>query len=238
MSETRQQKIIHMFDEIADTYDVTNRVLSLGLDVSWRKKGCDLAFEHYGARKLDQIVDIACGTGDMILHWQNQAKKRNIGIQSIHGIDPSSGMLEVARKKVDGATFTQAEAKELPLEDSSADMLSIAYGIRNVVERLKAFEEFHRVLKPGGILMILEFTKNENNTYLQKLTNCYLRKALPVIGGIVSKNYRAYKYLPDSIEEFLTKEMMEEELRSVGFDVFFSKGYSNNISTLMLASKK
>lgn len=236
--ENRQQEIIHMFDEIAGTYDVTNRVLSLGIDISWRKKGCDLAFEHYGARELDKIVDVACGTGDMILHWKNQAKKKNINIKAIHGIDPSSGMLEVAKNKIEDATFTQAEAKELPLNEGSADMLSIAYGIRNVMERLKAFEEFHRVLKPGGILMILEFTKNESDSYLQKLTNCYMRKALPVIGGIVSKNYRAYKYLPDSIEEFLTKEMLVAELESVGFDVFFTKGYSNNISTLLLASKK
>ena len=233
----KQQEIVQMFDDIAGSYDLANRLLSCGIDISWRKKACELAFSHLGKEGV-RILDVACGTGDMILHWEKNAKSKGIRIEQITGIDPSQGMLNVARQKLAHVNFIKAEAKELPMESESADIVSIAYGLRNVVERERALAEFHRVLRPGGVLVILEFTKSEKNTLLERMMRFYTKRILPYLGGIISKNYAAYKYLPDSIEEFLTRSMLNAELAGIGLEVVFSKSYSANISTLFIAKKR
>ncbi len=112
-------------------------------------------------------------------------------------------MLEVAKDKVNFAEFKVGKAQELPIDSSSTDIISISYGIRNVVDRVEALEEFYRALKPNGIVVILEFTKQNRTTILDKFIDFGMKKILPTIGGLISKNYEAYKYLPDSIEEFL-----------------------------------
>jgi len=99
--EEKQQKIVEMFDDIASTYDLANRVLSMGIDIQWRKKGCDKAFEILSKDKLTQITDVATGTGDLLIYWKEQASKNGVEIEKYVGVDPSVGMLEVARKKVD-----------------------------------------------------------------------------------------------------------------------------------------
>jgi len=147
-------------------------------------------------------------------------------------------MLEVARKKVDFAEFIEGKAQELPLEDESTEIISISYGIRNVVDRPEALAEFHRALKPGGIVVILEFTKQEKKGFTAPLVDLYMKKILPAVGGLVSKNYAAYKYLPDSIEEFLTTEMLMKELQQNGFEVKYVKPFSMGISTLFVAQKR
>jgi demethylmenaquinone methyltransferase/2-methoxy-6-polyprenyl-1,4-benzoquinol methylase len=235
--EQKQQKIVEMFDDIASTYDLANRVLSMGIDIQWRKKGCDKAFEILGSKHLSQITDVATGTGDLLIYWKEQAAKNGVEIDKYVGIDPSVGMLEVARKKVDFATFIEGKAQELPLEDGVTDVISISYGIRNVVDRVEALEEFHRALKPGGIVVILEFTKQERDGMLDKIVDFGMKKVLPKIGGLISKNYEAYKYLPASIEEFLTTQMLSDELVSAGFEMKYTKSFSMGISTLLVAQK-
>jgi demethylmenaquinone methyltransferase/2-methoxy-6-polyprenyl-1,4-benzoquinol methylase len=235
--EVKQEKIVHMFDEIASTYDLANRVLSFGLDKEWRKKGCDKAYELLGKKALSQITDVACGTGDLLLYWRDRAEKQGVTVEHYVGIDPSQGMLEVARDKVDFATFIEGKAQNLPVNDESTEIISIAYGIRNVVERVEALEAFYRALKPGGMVVILEFTKQEKRSFIGMITDFYMKRILPTIGGLVSQNYAAYKYLPDSIEEFLTTEMLENELKRVGFEVQYTKSFSLGISTLLIAQK-
>jgi len=236
--ETKQQKIVEMFDDIADTYDLANRVLSMGIDIQWRKKGCDKAFEILNKKELTQVTDVATGTGDLLIYWKEQAQKNGVTIDKYVGIDPSVGMLEVAKKKVDFAEFIEGKAQELPIEDESTDVISISYGIRNVVDRVEALHEFHRALKPGGIVMILEFTKQEREGMFDKVVDFGMKKVLPRIGGLISKNYEAYKYLPDSIEEFLTTEMLSQELEEAGFEMKYTKSFSMGISTLLVAQKK
>ncbi len=235
--EEKQAKIVEMFDNIADTYDLANRVLSMGIDIQWRKKGCDKAFEILGKDRLGQITDVATGTGDLLIYWREQAAKNGVTIDKYVGIDPSVGMLEVARKKVDFAEFIEGKAQELPIKDESTDVISISYGIRNVVDRVEALEEFHRALRPGGIVMILEFTKQDRSGLLDKVVDFGMKKVLPRIGGLISKNYEAYRYLPDSIEEFLTTEMLSEELEAAGFEMKYTKSFSMGISTLLVAQK-
>ncbi|MEA3454907.1 MAG: class I SAM-dependent methyltransferase, partial [Campylobacterota bacterium] len=148
--QEKQEKIVGMFDEIASTYDLANRVLSFGIDKQWRRKGCDKAYSLLGKESLTQITDVACGTGDLLLYWRERAQKHGIEVEKYAGVDPSVGMLKVAREKVDFADFLEGKAQELPVEDEGTDIISISYGIRNVVDRVEALQEFYRALKPGG----------------------------------------------------------------------------------------
>ncbi len=227
-----------MFDNIAPTYDTANRVMSMGVDRTWRKKACDMAFGYYGQDTIDTIVDVACGTGDMMGYWKRQGSARGVAIGRIVGVDPSEGMVDVARKKFPDFSYHIAKATEIPLKEQEADILSITYGIRNVVERQAALDEFNRVLKPGGLVVILEFMKNEHPSLLGKIRDFYMNRILPKIGGFISKNLEAYEYLPNSIGEFLTVAKMEEELENAGFEMLYTKSFSMDISTLLIARKK
>jgi demethylmenaquinone methyltransferase/2-methoxy-6-polyprenyl-1,4-benzoquinol methylase len=231
----KQQKIVSMFDDIAPTYDVANRVLSFGIDKQWRKKGCDKAFSL--KKDVETITDVACGTGDLLLFWKNSADKHGIDVKDYIGIDPAVKMLEVAKEKVDFAQFKEGKAQALPLEDATTDIISISYGIRNVVDRVEALQEFYRALRPGGMVVVLEFTKQDKKGLASAFTDIYTKKILPSVGGMISKNYEAYKYLPDSIEEFLTAQMLINELEQAGFEHKYTKSFSFGISTLIIAQK-
>ncbi|HJE03357.1 MAG TPA: bifunctional demethylmenaquinone methyltransferase/2-methoxy-6-polyprenyl-1,4-benzoquinol methylase UbiE [Aliarcobacter thereius] len=233
----KQEKIVSMFNNIAPTYDKANRVMSMGIDKSWRDKACNKTFELYNRKSIEKVVDVACGTGDMILFWKQNAKKRDITLENIVGIDPSVGMMEVGKTKLPEVEFIEAYATKMPLENDSSDILSISYGIRNVVQRQEAFYEFARVLKKGGLVVISEFTKNNKKSFLDKLTAFYMDNILPIIGGLISKNKEAYRYLPDSIDEFLTTENLCKELEIAGFEIVYTKAFSMKISTLIIAKK-
>ncbi|WOE70426.1 bifunctional demethylmenaquinone methyltransferase/2-methoxy-6-polyprenyl-1,4-benzoquinol methylase UbiE [Hydrogenimonas thermophila] len=235
--DQKQEKIVSMFDEIASTYDMTNRVLSMGIDKSWRKKGCDKTLELLDRNKDLTVLDVACGTGDMLQWWKDRGEAAGVTFKRFIGVDPSEGMLEVAKEKVDYAEFIVAKAQDMPVEENTADILSISYGIRNVVDRQEAINEFYRVLKPGGMVVILEFTKRDKSGLKGKIVDFYMHKILPTIGGLVSRNYEAYRYLPDSIEGFLTTEMLQQELESAGFTMQYTQAFSMGISTLLIAKK-
>ncbi|MDA7818034.1 bifunctional demethylmenaquinone methyltransferase/2-methoxy-6-polyprenyl-1,4-benzoquinol methylase UbiE [Sulfurimonas sp.] len=234
----KQEKIVSMFDDIAPTYDTANRVMSMGVDKSWRRKACDLAYEFSAKDSLDKIVDVACGTGDMMDFWRSRAEINGIAIGDIVGVDPSNGMVNVAREKYPKFNYHISKATQIPLEDNSSDILSITYGIRNVVERKEALDEFNRVLKKDGLVVILEFMKNENPSLLGKIRDFYMNKILPKVGGFISKNSEAYEYLPNSIEDFSTVENMQNELVAAGFEMLYTKSFSMDISTLLIARKK
>jgi len=232
-----QEDIIKMFNDIAKTYDLANRILSMGIDKKWRKKACNMAYNLYGKNHLTKIVDVACGTGDLMIDWENVAFSNGIDIDDIVGVDPSVGMMEVGKTKIPHRTFVEAGAESMPIEDKSADIISISYGIRNVVKRKEGLAEFARVLKKGGLCVILEFTKNDKNDFPAKLTKFYMNNLMPHIGGLVSKNKEAYTYLPKSIEAFITTKQMCEELKEVGLEPIFVQGYSMDMSTTFIARK-
>jgi len=233
----KQEKIVSMFDEIASTYDVTNRVLSMGIDKSWRKRGCDKTLELLDRNRDLTVLDVACGTGDMLQWWRDRGEAAGVSFKRFIGVDPSEGMLKVAKEKVDYADFIVAKAQDMPIEENTADILSISYGIRNVVDRQEAIHEFYRVLKPGGMVVILEFTKRDKSGLKGKIVDFYMHKVLPTLGGLVSRNYEAYRYLPDSIEGFLTTEMLQKELENAGFTMQYTQAFSMGISTLLIAKK-
>lgn len=236
--QEKQEKIVSMFDNIAPTYDTANRVMSMGVDKSWRRKACDLAYGFYAKDSIDKIVDVACGTGDMMDFWKKRSEVNGIAVGEIVGVDPSQGMVAVAREKFPKFNYHIAKATEIPLQDESAEILSITYGIRNVVEREAALREFNRVLKQGGLVVILEFMKNENPSLLGKIRDFYMSNILPKIGGFISKNLEAYEYLPNSIEDFSTVENMKKELETAAFEIVYTKSFSMDISTLLIARKK
>ncbi|PPK60489.1 demethylmenaquinone methyltransferase [Malaciobacter marinus] len=233
----KQEKIVSMFNDVSGKYDIANRVLSMGIDKSWRNKACKLTFDFYDKSKIEKIADVACGTGDMIDFWLKIAKQNAIEIENIVGIDPSVGMMDVAKKKLPEVEFIEAGASDMPLESESTDIISISYGIRNVVQRQEAFYEFARVLKKNGLVVISEFTKNEKTSPIDYLTDFYMNKILPTLGGIITKNKEAYTYLPNSIDEFLTTDNLCKELKEAGLEPIYTKAFSMNISTLIIARK-
>jgi demethylmenaquinone methyltransferase/2-methoxy-6-polyprenyl-1,4-benzoquinol methylase len=234
----KQEKIVSMFDNIAPTYDTANRVMSMGIDKSWRRKACDLAYKFYAKDSIDKIVDVACGTGDMMNYWKKRSEVNGIAVGDIVGVDPSNGMVNVAREKFPKFNYHISKATEIPLKDESADIVSITYGIRNVVEREAALKEFNRVLKQSGLVVILEFMKNENPSLLGKIRDYYMNRILPKVGGFISKNLEAYEYLPNSIGDFSTVENMKKELEAASFEIVYAKSFSMDISTLLIARKK
>lgn len=260
----KQENIINMFDRIATSYDIANRILSLSVDVRWRKEACKCALSLLNEKVKDStnakihkdstiesndfsttnsldskdnalnILDVACGTGDMILHWLKYVPN----IASISGIDPSVKMLEIAKDKLPkNVTLLKGEAKNLSINSDSMDIISIAYGLRNVVELDLALKEFRRVLKSGGILVILEFSRKDKQTLLDKGALFYTKRILPLVGGLISKDYGAYKYLPNSIESFLSLEELREKLEALGLKCEFSKRYIANLCSLIIARK-
>lgn len=233
----KQQEIIAMFDNIAGSYDLANRILSFGVDTKWRKEATKLTLKLTDKNSLN-ILDVACGTGDMILHWLKNTKSPH-KIASICGIDPSSEMLKIAKTKLPSEVILQnGEAKKLNIATNSIDILSIAYGLRNVVELDLALREFHRTLKERGILVILEFCKKYNENIFDKVARFYTKQILPCIGGLISKNYAAYKYLPNSVDDFLSLEEITAKLENLGFYIQYNKRYFGNVCSLIIAQKK
>jgi len=233
----KQSAIVNMFDNIAHSYDKANRILSFGSDVVWRRRACARALALYGKRGITQITDVACGTGDMLRYWQKEVDRGGYAVGEYVGIDPSKEMLKIAQEKLPEFRFMEGYAQDIPLLDGMTDLLSITYGIRNVVDRQKALQEFHRVLKDGGILVILEFTRRKKRTPVDKVVDWYMKKVLPAVGGWISGNKAAYEYLPNSIDSFLTTEQLIAELEEVGFKMKEVRSFSFGISTMFIAQK-
>jgi demethylmenaquinone methyltransferase/2-methoxy-6-polyprenyl-1,4-benzoquinol methylase len=173
----------------------------------------------------------------MMGFWEKEARKLEIEVAHILGIDPSVGMVDVGKKKFPQFEFKIASATEMGLESDSADIISIAYGIRNVVEREKAFVEFFKTLKSGGLVVILEFTKDRKRGLVSRSRDFYMNKILPILGGMISGNREAYTYLPNSIGDFVSSEEMVAELESVGFETIHNLSFSMGVSSLIIARK-
>ncbi|AHK78322.1 ubiquinone biosynthesis methyltransferase UbiE [Ectothiorhodospira haloalkaliphila] len=232
----KQQRIIQMFNDISPTYDRLNRILSFGVDRRWRRNGCLAALKAHG-RPVKHLVDVATGTGDLILFWREAGKASGTPIERATGLDPAIGMLTLARRKVKNADFQEAQANALPLEDNSADMVSISYGIRNVVDVDGALKEFHRVLEPGGHVLILEFMSHPESTLMDRMSRLYMNKVLPKVGAMISKDNQAYTYLPESIQAFFSTEQLVEKLATAGFEIVQVKDDTFGISTRFIARK-
>ena len=203
-----------MFDRIAPTYDLLNHLLSLGRDSSWRRR---VAGQLDGNGPIE-VVDLATGTGDLLICFLR--KHKNI-VRAV-GLDISEKMLGVCREKLhrrnlaERAELLCAAASAMPFSDGVFDAATMAFGIRNTDETAATLKEIRRVLKPGGIALILEFSLPRHRvmrwSYLQ-----YLRLAVPFVGALVSGDRYAYRYLNQSIESFCQREALSSVMRHAGF---------------------
>jgi demethylmenaquinone methyltransferase/2-methoxy-6-polyprenyl-1,4-benzoquinol methylase len=237
----KRQRVQKMFAAIAPSYDLNNRLHSLWMDQRWRRRAVKLA----EVKPADRVVDVACGTGDLTLRFADTLRDLNrsrlIEKGQVAGIDFTFEMLPIARDKarahvwpgkiqspdfgvivnparLDRAVpFINGDAQSLPLPDAFTDICSIAFGIRNVADPATAIREFHRVLRPGGRLIILEFSL-PTNPIMRGLYNFYFRKILPRTATWISRDKTgAYKYLPESVNTFINRETMMQMMKSAGF---------------------
>lgn len=201
------------FAEIAPRYDLLNHLLSFNIDRGWRK-----ALLQRLADKLQQrdarILDLCCGTGDVLLDLQAATKSRILGADFCHP------MLRAAQQKSlrqgSRAPLLEADALQLPLSDSSLDAISIAFGFRNLANYRTGLNELFRVLKPGGVLAILEFS-HPPGVFMKVAYGFYSRYLLPLVGSMVSGSREAYAYLPESIRKFPPPEELKAMMSGAGF---------------------
>jgi demethylmenaquinone methyltransferase/2-methoxy-6-polyprenyl-1,4-benzoquinol methylase len=229
----KRSRVQKMFAAIAPSYDLNNRLHSLWMDQLWRRKAVKLA----GLAPTDVVVDVACGTGDLAIKFANAlwAVEGDAGVPRIIGVDFTYEMLPFARAKCGrmpapvldwgGPVFLgsrmswlNGDAQSLPLPDACCDVVSIAFGIRNVADPAAAIREFFRVLRPGGRVIILEFSL-PTNPVLRGFYNFYFRKILPRTATLISGDKTgAYKYLPESVNTFIGRQQMMEMMRAAGFE--------------------
>ena len=203
----KNRSIEAMFSNISPHYDALNHLLSLGIDKYWRKRLIDKIPDE-----AERILDIATGTGDVAL--KTSKKHKNL----IVGLDISLPMLQAAARKDKNHNIhlINAQAEYLPFRDSSFDIVTIAFGIRNVPDKIKALNEMKRVIKNRGKLLILEFSHIRNIIW-RSVFEFYFTRILPFIGNKISRNNSAYSYLPESVLNFPTCENFAELLIGAGF---------------------
>lgn len=209
---SKRGQVEEMFDNIAPKYDFLNRLLSMRIDTIWRKKSMNLL----KPLKPKRILDVATGTADFAIEL------RKLNPDEIVGIDISEQMLAYGRVKVQKKgldkliTLSKADSENLPFEDNSFDAITVAFGVRNFEHTIIGLQEMNRVLRPGGMLVVLEFSKPKVFP-VKQLFYFYFKNILPVIGRTFSKDHRAYTYLPESVESFPEGQDFVNLLQEAGF---------------------
>ena len=202
-----------MFGRIAPRYDLLNHLLSFNLDKRWRARTVARVSEILD-RPDTQVLDLCCGTGDVLLALEARARRPLLASDFCHP------MLVEAHRKISGQRFStplfEADALSLPLAGASLDLITVAFGFRNLANYQRGLEEMLRVLKPGGVAAILEFSQPPNATF-RALYGFFSTSILPRIGGIISGSPEAYSYLPESIRKFPGAEQLAQEMRRAGF---------------------
>ncbi len=225
--------IQQMFDAIAPRYDLLNRVLSLGIDRRWRT----FAVRQLQIPEGGRVLDVATGTGDVAL----EIASRTPASVRIVGEDFTQGMLRRGREKIAASPFhdriflVNAPCEEMPHPDGVFDGVTIAFGIRNVVDRRAGLQEMFRVLKPGGRAVILEFSHPRNRLF-KSVYYFYFRRILPWIGGVFSRR-SAYQYLPDSVLEFPSQEEFKALMAEAGFGGLRHFDLTGGIATVFVGTR-
>lgn len=236
-SRSKSEQVEEMFDSIAPSYDFMNSAMSFGMHRRWRDRALALAAAKMPAPR--RIIDLATGTGDVAI-----ALARRFPEATVTGVDLSEGMLRKAREKVEALDqelasridFSQQDCLNLPYSDGSFDLATIAYGVRNFENLSAGLGEICRVLKEGGVCMILELSRPENR--LTRLGyDLYSRRLIPLVGRLVSKDPRAYAYLPESIKAMPPRSGICGMLLRAGFDDAEFRSLSLGVVTIYTAVK-
>jgi demethylmenaquinone methyltransferase / 2-methoxy-6-polyprenyl-1,4-benzoquinol methylase len=230
--KSKKSQVADMFNNIASDYDFLNHFLSAGIDILWRKKAIRLLKKH----KPETILDVATGTADFAI----EALKLNP--IKVTGIDISEKMLEMGRIKIEQKKLTNkielhcADSENIPFNDSSFDAVTVAFGVRNFENLDKGLNEMHRILKKGGVAVVLEFSKPDYFP-VKQLYGLYFNHILPVIGKIVSKDNRAYEYLPESVNAFPYGKKFCEKMKTAGFTDCMQHKLTFGIASIYIAKK-
>jgi demethylmenaquinone methyltransferase/2-methoxy-6-polyprenyl-1,4-benzoquinol methylase len=232
-NEGKKVKVEAMFNDIAPKYDFLNHFLSMGIDIQWRKKVRRLI----APLQPKHILDIATGTGDLAIELVKLKPEK------IVGLDIAANMLEIGKEKIKAKKLDQiiemqlGDSENLPFDDNSFDAVTVAFGVRNFENLQKGLSEMHRVLRPGGMAAILEFSKPKAFPFRQ-VYNFYFRYILPPLGRMVSNNKEAYTYLPESVNAFPEDTAFLQELEKAGFSDNGQRRLTMGIATLYRATKK
>ena len=223
-----------IFSSIAPNYDKLNTILTLNIDKLWRKKAVKLC----NIKENDKVLDLCCGTGKMI-----ELECRAVGVNTVViGLDFNKDMINEGYKKLNQSlnnykfNLIEGDAMNLPFEDNSFQCITIAFGLRNVPDKIKAISEMYRVLKPGGKVVCLELSKPEMPV-LKSIYNVYFNFVLPVIGYLGTQDKAAYYYLRDSVNGFMTKNQLRSEFKNVGFDNSGFKSLTFGIASIHYGTK-
>ena len=231
--EGKKEQVERMFDKIAPRYDLLNRVLSLGVDVWWRKR----ALARLEQIKPQTMLDVATGTADVAIMAARRLKP-----QSVVGIDIANQMLDFGRVKIkeagleDVVVLETGDSEALRFEDNSFDAVTVAFGVRNFENLENGLSEMYRVLKPGGRLVVLEFSKPRIFPFKQ-LYNAYFKYVLPIIGRLTSRDMRAYSYLYESVQAFPEGKHFNSILTKTGFQLPICKRLTLGICSIYSADK-
>ena len=229
--KAKKEQVAEMFNNIAFRYDFLNALLSLGIHKSWRKKAIDI-FRH---KKPKLILDVATGTGDFAI----EALKA--GPEKVIGVDISAGMLARGKEKVSKAGLGNkielqlVDAESLPFANDHFDAITVAFGVRNFENLEKGLREMQRVLKPGGDLVVIEFSQPSG--FFSYLYKFYFKYITPAIGRLFSKDHRAYSYLPESVEAFPYGEALCNILLTCGFKEASYRPLTFGVASIYHATK-
>ncbi len=232
-TESKKKQVENMFDKIAFRYDFLNSFLSAGIDKGWRRK----AIKQLIPSHPKKILDVATGTGDFAI-----MSYKILSPDIITGIDISEGMLEVGRKKIeklhldDKITLVNGDSEAIFYSDNSFDAVTVAFGVRNFEDLEKGLSEIKRVLKPGGKVVILEFSK-PSLPVIKNLYHFYMKFITPNVGKMISKNNDAYQYLNNSVQHFPEKKTFIHILNQLGYRDAFYKTLSLGICTIYCGEK-
>ncbi len=210
---SKKEQVSHMFDDISGTYDKANRFISLGMDRWWKRRLVRKVVEL----KPQHILDLATGTADLPLQYAAK------GLKNIIGLDISAKMLEQAKKRIDAASYkdvislTLGDSEDLPFDDECFDVVTVSYGIRNYENLMLGLKETHRVLKPNGHFIILETSVPTLFPFKQGYA-LFTKHIMPFVGGLLSGDKKAYKYLSESAANFPCGKNLVKILKESGFD--------------------
>ncbi|MCQ2230128.1 MAG: bifunctional demethylmenaquinone methyltransferase/2-methoxy-6-polyprenyl-1,4-benzoquinol methylase UbiE [Bacteroidales bacterium] len=232
-NESKKGEVRSMFNNIAPKYDLLNHLLSFGIDKLWRKR----AIKTIEAIKPTHIIDVATGTGDFAIKAHDMLKCK------VTGTDLSAGMLEVAKQKVadkglsDMISLQEADSEQLPFGDNTFDAVTVAFGVRNYENLDKGLTEMARVIKPGARMVILEFSKPRVFPFKQIYT-FYFKHILPMMGGAISHDKKAYEYLPQSVLAFPDGEEFEAHMKVAGIEPVERISQTFGIATIYVGEKR
>lgn len=232
------EQVREMFDNIAPAYDFMNRAMTFGIDKIWRRKAVDMIRKDYdNFSGTYRILDVATGTGDLAILMARRLKNSHIT-----GIDLSKSMVEIGEEKVKKAglnkriELTTGDCMDLPFPDNTFDCITVAYGVRNFEHLKEGYSEILRTLKPYGMLCVIELS-TPPSSFIKPFYKLYTRNIIPLVGRIVSKDIRAYSYLPESIAAVPQRKDMTDLISEAGFKSSAYRSLTFGVCTIYTARK-